>query len=198
MRKLGLVNVHLCLFPLVFPSERAELLGSAFHTARLSWTRRNFPRLCIYVILPYQMQLFPLLTSTLPWRTHGSSQNAVDNRILYSGLIAKVQMQHICALLLFALICYNSSCHKFQQITKEKVKRVDKPLEMFIWRMKEGKKPPKAGEDVYQTNWDQWSKRHREVNQNVSPSEIREPPGKEWLHFQVRNETTSHFAEKHQ
>lgn len=36
MRKLGLVNVHLCLFPLVFPSEIAKLLGSAFHTARLS------------------------------------------------------------------------------------------------------------------------------------------------------------------
>lgn len=143
------------------------------------------------------MQLFPLLTSTLPWRTRGSSQNAVDNGILYSGLIARVQMQHICALLLFALICYNSSCHKFQQITKEMVNRVDKPLEMFIWRIKEGKKAPKAGEDIYQTNWDQWSKRHREVNQKVSPSEMREPPGKEWLRFQVRKETL-HFAEKHQ
>lgn len=91
------------------------------------------------------MQLFPLLTSTLPWRTRGSSQNTVDNRILYSGLIAKVQMQHICALLLFALICHNSSCHKFQQITKEKVNRVDKPLEMFIWRIKEGKNSKSRG-----------------------------------------------------
>ena len=62
---------------------------------------------------------------------------------------------------------------------------------------KRRKKAPKAGEDIYQTNWDQWSKRHREVNQKVSPSEIREPPGKEWLRFQVRKETL-HFAEKHQ
>lgn len=33
MRKLGFVNVHLCLFPLALPSKIAKLLGSAFHTA---------------------------------------------------------------------------------------------------------------------------------------------------------------------
>lgn len=48
-------------------------------------------------------------------------------------------MKHIFALLLFVLIRSNSSCHKFQQITKEMVNRVDKPLEMFLWRIKEGK-----------------------------------------------------------
>lgn len=33
IRKLGLLNVHLCLFPLGLPSKIAKLLGSAFHTA---------------------------------------------------------------------------------------------------------------------------------------------------------------------
>lgn len=44
MRKLRLVNVHLCLFPLVFPSEIAELLGSAFHCkAFLAEGEETFP-----------------------------------------------------------------------------------------------------------------------------------------------------------
>lgn len=33
MRKLGLLNVHLCLFPLVLPSKVDKLLASTFHTA---------------------------------------------------------------------------------------------------------------------------------------------------------------------
>lgn len=56
----------------------------------------------------------------------------MDNRILNPGLTAEVQMKHIFALLLLVLIHSNSAGHKFQQITKEKVNRVDKPLEMFI------------------------------------------------------------------
>lgn len=154
--------------------------------------RANFPHLCIKVILPYQTQLFLFLTSTPRWRTYGSSQNVMGNGILYHGLTQRYKWNTF----LFVLIRSNSSCHKFQQITKERVSRVDKPLEMFVWRIKEGKKTPMSREDIYHTNWDQWSKSLWEVNQNVSPNERKEPPGKEWLHFQIRK-VMLHLREKH-
>lgn len=69
----------------------------------------------------------------------------MDNGILHLGLTAKLQIKHIFTLLLLVLICSDSSRHKFQRITKEKVNRVVKPLGMFIWGIKKGEKLQQQG-----------------------------------------------------
>ena len=148
MRKLTLVNVHLCLFPLALPSKTAKLLGNAFHAAE-----QTFP---IAVSMPsflIRLSCFFFWPLPFPERTYASSLNVMDNGILNPGLTAKVEMKHIFPLLLFVLIQSNSSCHKFQQITKEKVNSWQTSWDVHM-KDKRREKTSTAGEDIYQTNWD--------------------------------------------
>lgn len=66
---------------------------------------------------------------------------------------------------------------------------------MLLGRMKEGKKLQQQGRHL-SNELRSMTKSHQEVNQNVSPSEIKEALGKEWLHFQMEEEML-HLEEKH-